>query len=326
MSVASLNALSSRAIIGRYYQTLENLGTPPWVDALSMEFSSNQDTETYKMLLQSPVFRQWLGGRAHKGLAVEGFTIPNVHYEATLDVDVSDRRRDKTGQIMLRVDDLARRTATHWNSLLSTRILNGHTSTTTYGATSSSDGQDFFDDDHSVGDSGTQQNDIDATDVPALDLTLGAPTAAEMAAALLGVISYMHSYLDNQGEPMNEDATQFIAMVGLPLFYGPLLNACTLNNLSGGSSSAINNPLAGQFNIKPVYNARLASATAQLFVFRTDAPVKPFIRQTETPVTMKTLGAGSETEFENDVWSFGVDSWRGCGYGAWQYACRATMS
>lgn len=325
MSVQSLNALSSRAIIGRYYQTLEGLAVPGWVDALSMEFPSNQDSETYKMLLQSPVFRKWVSGRQHKGLAVEGFTIPNEHFEATLDVDVSDLRRDKTGQIMVRVDDMARKTIQHWGKMLSERILNGHTSTTTYGATSSADGQDYFDDDHSVGASGTQQNDIDATDVPSLNLTLAAPTAAEMAAAIHDVIAYMHSYLDDQGEPMNEDSRQFIAMTGLPLFYGPIQQACTLGSTAGGTT--INNPLfGGDFKVTPVYNARLASATTQFWLFRADAPIKPFIRQTETPPTMKHIGAGSQLEFDEDLWSWGVDSWRGCGYGAWQYACRCTLS
>ena len=324
MSVGSLNELSSRAIIGRYYATLENLGVAPWVDGISMPFSSNQDSETYKMLLQSPVFRKWADGRQHKGLDVQGVTILNDHFEATLDIPVADLRRDKTGQIKVRVDDLARRTSTHWNKLLSELIYYGNASVATYGAASSADGQDFFDDDHSTGDSGTLQNDIDATDVPALNLTLGAPTAAEMAAALLGVIAYMHSYTDNQGEPLNEDATQFIAMVGLPVFYGPLVQACTLNNLSNGSG--LNNPLSGQFNVTPIYNQRLASATTQLFVFRTDAPVKSFIRQSETEPTMKTQTAGSAIEFEDDAWSYGVDAWRGVGYGLWQYACRATMS
>lgn len=319
MSVQSLNALSSRAIIGRYYQTLEQTGLPAWVDALSMQFDSNQDSETYKFLGMAPVFREWVSGRAHKGLRANSVTIENVHYEATLDIDVSDIRRDKTGQIMIRVDDLARRTQDHWAKLLSAKILNGHSSATCY------DGQDFFDDGHSQGDSGTLQNDIDATDVPALDVTLAAPTAAEMAAAIHGVIAYMHAYLDDQGEPINENARQFMVMTGLPLFYGPIEQACKMPSVASGTT--VNNPLyGGDFQVVPVYNARLASATTQMWVFRTDAPIKPFIRQQETPPTMKTIGAGSEKEFENDLWSFGVDSWRGTGYGLWQYACRCTLS
>jgi hypothetical protein len=53
--------------------------------------------------------REWLGGRMEHGLPVGSQAIKNVHYEATLAIDVSDIRRDKTGQIMIRVDDLARR-------------------------------------------------------------------------------------------------------------------------------------------------------------------------------------------------------------------------
>jgi len=319
MSIQSLNGLSSRAIVGRYYATLENLGVPAWVDALSMEFSSNQSEETYKFLGMAPALREWVGGRMEKGLLVGSQAIKNVHYEATLNFDVSDIRRDKTGQIMVRVDELARRTQNHWCSLLSSLIVNGATSATCY------DGQDFFDDDHSSGDSGTLQNDIDATDVPALNLTLAAPTAAEMAAAILDTIAYMHAYKDDQGEPINDEAREFIVMTGIPLFWGACVQACSLYNISGGS--VMNNPLVGgDFKVVPVFNGKLSAGTAQIWLFRTDAPIKPFIRQVETPVTMKTIGAGSESEFDNDAWKFGVDTWRGAGYGMWQYACRATLS
>jgi hypothetical protein len=47
------------------------------------------------------------------------------HFEGTLELAVRDMRRDKTGQIMVRVNDLADRTNAHWASLLSTLILNG---------------------------------------------------------------------------------------------------------------------------------------------------------------------------------------------------------
>lgn len=319
MAKTGLISLSSRAIIGRYYATLEKTQRASWVDGTSMEFSSNQDSETYKWLGMSPAMREWLGGRQVKSLAVNGITIENKHYESTLDIPVEDVRRDKTGQIMVRVDDLAARNISHWNSLLSALILNGHSSATCY------DGQDFFDDDHSSGDSGTQQNDIDATDVPALNLTVAAPTAAEMSAAILGVIAYMNSYLDDQGEPINEGASKFVCMTGLPLFYGSILQACTLSNISAGTG--VNNPLVGGgFQVVPVYNARLASATTQMWMFRTDAPCKPFIRQVETDGSLKSIAEGSELEFNNGIWRFGVDSWRNVGYGYWQYACRATLS
>src|ERR1051325_2608810 len=76
-------------------------------------------------------------------------TIVNKTWESTIRIDADEQRRDKTGQIMVRVNELARRVATHPNKLLSTLISSGASS-------ACYDGQYFFDTDHSEGDSGTQ--------------------------------------------------------------------------------------------------------------------------------------------------------------------------
>ena len=34
---------------------------------------------------------------------------------------------------------------------------------------------------------------------------------------------------------------------------------------------------------------------------------------------------GSEFEFDNKAWQFGIDAWRGVGYGHWQRAVQVTM-
>lgn len=312
--------LSSRAIIGRYYATLENMQMASWVDKASVEFMSNQDSETYKWLGMTPAMREWVGSRQAKNLLVNGITIENKHFESTLDIPVADIRRDKTSQIMTRVDELALRNVNHWNSLLSALIAAG-TTTACY------DGQDFFDDDHSEGASGTQQNDIDATDVTALNVsTAAAPTADEAASAILGIISYMMGYVDDQGEPMNENASEFLVMAGTPALYAAAMQACGKNFLNVGTGVRDNPLVGGPLKVSAVYNQRLSASTAQYYVFRTDAPMKPFIRQVETQGTLKAIAEGSELEFNNDIWRFGIDSWRNVGYGYWQYACRATLS
>ena len=314
--------LSSRAIIGSYMAILEKTMLDSWVSGISVEFNSNQDAETYRWLSQTPALREWIGERQAKNLTVNSVEIKNKKYEATLDFLVDDIRRDKTGQIMMQLGNLASRSVTHWNSLLSALILNGdgHTLGLCY------DGQDYFDDDHSEGDSGTQQNDVDATDIPALNVTLAAPTAAEMSAAILGMVAYMGSYLDYAGEPINEDAKSFIVMTGLPLFYSPILQACTSAYLVGSTGTADNAIVNGGFKIQPVYNPRLASATTQVWMFRTDSPMKPFIRQNEWSGEVKMLAEGSQYEFQNDAWQMGIKANRGVGYGMWQYAMRATLS
>jgi phage major head subunit gpT-like protein len=71
-------------------------------------------------------------------------------------------------------------------------------------------------------------------------------------------------------------------------------------------------------------NARL-TWTDTIAIFRTDSPIKAFIRQTEQEIELKVKAEGSEFEFDNDAWQFGIDGWRGTGYGYWQRACMVTM-
>ena len=54
--------LSSRALIGRFYQTLE-AAQDAYVNALAMTIMSDQPSEEYRWLGMSPQLREWIGGR-----------------------------------------------------------------------------------------------------------------------------------------------------------------------------------------------------------------------------------------------------------------------
>ena len=116
-------ALSSRAIIGEFYATLQQDLGLSWIDSVSNLFDSNQESETYKWLGMAPAMREWIGGRQAKGFRTDGITIVNKNFEATLEVLVDEIRRDKTGQVMVRVRELAERTNAHWASLLSALLI-----------------------------------------------------------------------------------------------------------------------------------------------------------------------------------------------------------
>lgn len=314
----SLNALSSRAIIGRYYQTLEAAQLASWIDATSMQFKSDQESETYKWLGMSPMLREWIGGRQAKGIRENGVTIENLQFEATLDIQRKDIRRDKTDQIMVRVDELAGRSIQHWNKLLTTLIENGET-------TDCYDGQFFFDVDHSEGDSGTQKNDLAVGDYSELGVTTATnPTADEFSNAVLKTIQHMYSLKDDAGEPMNEDANSFVVMVPVP-FTGAAFKGIRGDYLDTGAGTRDNPLKSAPWNITVAVNPRL-TWTTKFAVFRTDARVKPLIRQVEVEAELEAIAEGSELEFNNGVWRFGVDCWRNAGYGYWQYACLSTLS
>jgi phage major head subunit gpT-like protein len=314
----TVDLLSSRAVIGEFYATLENPAGMGWINALSVEFDSDQASEQYAWLGQVPQMREWLGGRNAKGLPENAYTIRNKHYEATIDIPVRHLRRDKSGQAMMRIRELANRSNSHWASLISTLIINGE-STACY------DSQFFFDGDHSEGDSGTQDNDL-TVDISALAVTnhgsTTAPSVGEIREVIMQGISAIQGFVDNEGEPLNETAQEFVVMTPVAL-WPSAVSAATLPMVDSGESNII--PNLPNLKIGVTSNPRL-TWTDKIAVFRADGDAKPFIRQKETEVDLKVKAEGSEYEFDNDAHQYGIDAWRNVGYGMWQQACLLQMT
>lgn len=306
------SSLSSRAIIGEFYATLEQNVGAQYVPGISALYTSDQESETYKWLGMAPQMREWIGGRQAKGFRENGITIVNKTFEATMEVLVEEIRRDKTGQVMTRVRELATRTNAHWSKLLSALIISGE-SAVCY------DGQFFFDTDHAEGDSGTQSNDITFDAV-----TATAPTAAEFESAILKAVEKIIGFKDDQGEPMNEEAASFLIMV--PVGFMSSAAAALKNPVIVDGSGARTNTLTniGGFGFELAVNPRL-TWTDKFALFRTDGQVKPFIRQEEEGVTISSVAENTELEFTHKKHWYGVQAIRNAGFGYWQQAVLNTF-
>ena len=210
---------------------------------------------------------------------------------------------------MVRINELARRVATHPNKLISTLVLNGATST-------AYDGQFFFDTDHSEGESGTQSNSI-THDVA----TPTAPTDIELYEAIVKGIAQLVGFKDDTGEPMNESARGFLVMVPMSFL------SSTLIALSSKTIGTTDNPLASSepFKVDWVANPRL-TWTDRFALFRTDGNTRPFIFQEELPVQVQALAEGSELEINENQHQYGVKAIHEAGYGFWQDACLVTLN
>lgn len=314
----SLNQLSSRAIIGQFYKRLNENSGMEWITAISNYFTSDQDTEEYRWIGQSPVMREWVGGRHSKGFTTNGISIENKHFEATIDIPVKHLRRDKTGQIKARIGELATKTNSHWALLLSELISKGE-SQECY------DGKSFFATNHKEGKSGEQSNkinfDLAKAGITGEVGTPAAPTEAALREAILAGVQQIIGFKDDQGEPMNENATRFVVMVPVSLWF--VAKACLAVPLTTGGAT---NPVKvlADLNIDVAANPRLTGN--KVYVFRADGDVKAFIRQEEEAVQVKAKAEGSEYEFDHDAHQYGVDTWRNVGYGYWQHACSITLT
>lgn len=312
-----MDKITSRAVIGMYYEALQAQPGLAWIDAVSNYFMSDQPSEEYYWLGMPPALREWIGGRHAKGFTENGIEITNKHFESTLDIKIKDLRRDKTGQLQVRINELAERGNTHFASLLSTLIVNG-ASQLCY------DGQYFFDTDHSEGESGSQSNKItfDISDSPsAVDGSDTNPSPENMQQAILASISQMHKFVDDQGEPLNETARSFLVMVPVGLAEAARAGL-SMSRVAGVSSFAVED-----WDIRLAVNPRLTTAgwTNQFVTVRTDGSVKPLIRQEETEPTIKMKDENSEYAFDNDAIQVGIDTWRNVGYGRWQGAVHTTL-
>lgn len=318
--MSGIGLTTSRAIIGEFYNRLsQNVGAE-WVGQISMLVPSVQETENYKWLGMSPAMRQWIGGRHAKGFKGQGMSITNLEYEATLEVLTRELRRDRTGQIMTRVRELADRANAHWASLLSTLIAAGHT-TTCY------DTQYFFDNDHTDpgGTYTTSQVNYLSIDISgeaaSVHGTVAAPSTEEMRQCILTAIAYIVGFVDDEGEPMNESANSFLIMTPLGI-YPAALAACSLPVVAGGEQNILQK---GGWNLTAVANARLTDAD-EFYVFRTDGQTKPFIRQEEVPITIEAIAEGSELEFNEHKHHYGVWASRNVGYGYWQHGFQVHLA
>jgi phage major head subunit gpT-like protein len=308
----TISDLGSRGIIGEFYNTLEQDIGGTWVPSITSLFESNQESETYRWLGMTPSMREWIGGRQAKGFSVQGITIANKTFEATLEILLDDMRRDKTGQIMNRIRELATRANAHWAKLLTALLIAGPTSICY-------DGAFFFDTVHLLdsGPAGNQSNKLSPTKAGAL------PTAGEMETAILQAVQAMAGFVDDQGEPINENAKSFLVMVGPQLFNSA---AAALKNpiiIDGGTSRTNTIVNVGGYSFELAVNARLLSEGNKFYTFLTDSNTRALIRQEEVPITVDAVAEGSELEFKERKHWYGVTALRNVGYGYWQ---RATQS
>jgi phage major head subunit gpT-like protein len=318
-----LQDLASPAIIGSFYEQLDAEWSKSWASQLGwLNTGSNQETETYKWLGNVPKFTEWLGGRKAGQPKTETYSIRNKLWEQTLEFGLDDLRRDKTGQIAIRIGELAQAGAGFWEDLITSLII---ADGVCY------DGQNFFDTDHPVAESTTgsttAKNELTSSEVGALNVsTATAPTPDEAAKIIQGLVGYFMTFKNDQGHLLNARARSFTIMVGTPDVWGPMATAISQQFLTSGASNPVTGLKSMGYNFDVILNPNLTSATDLVYIFRTDAKLKPFILQQETDTQVQVIGAGSEEEFKNRRHLFGTSRIANAGLGLWQYAIKATMS
>lgn len=270
---------------------------------LSTRIQSTSDSETYKWLGSVPRMREWGTGRLARGLGTESYSVENLKYESTLEVDRDEISDDKTGQIRVRIGEMAVRAASHKDYLLAQLLINGGTT-----GFNSYDGLTFFSDAHVSGASGAQDNKLLA---PASAPT--SPSLDEFKSALTAAIGQMLAFKDDQGDPMSLSATGLVCVVPTVMY----LRA--LEAVSASVTSGTSNVLQGAAR---VIACPWLTAASQWYLLKTDGVIRPFIFQDREPVEFTALAEESDEGFRREKFLYGVRGRYRIAYGYWQYAVR----
>jgi phage major head subunit gpT-like protein len=280
--------------------------TPTCYGDLATRVPSSSDSETYRWLGTVPRMREWGTGRLARGLRSESYSVENLKYEITIEVDRDEIADDQTGQIRVRVGELAQRAATHKDYLIAQLLINGGAS-----GFNGYDGVPFFSGAHVSGDSGSQDNDL-AFEAS----TAGDPTTEEFKNAFKQAVGQMLSFKDDQGEPMSLGPSGLICVVPPTMLYSALeaVSATLVNQTS--------NVLQGAARV--IALPGLNSSTTW-YLLKTDGVIRPFIFQDREPVEFGALAEQSEEGFKREKLLFGVRARYRLIYGYWQFAVRTVF-
>lgn len=306
-------SLSSRDLIGLFWNRYERSMNSAMINSVAMYSPSDQELETYKSLGASPAMREWIGGRQAKGFRENGFTIENKTFESTVEVKVNDISREKYGQIRAAIADMGIAAANHPDKLMTELVLTGE-SALCY------DGQPFFSANHVEGNSGIQSNDlvVDISTLPIDISNLGiitSPGVETMAALILLGVQQFYSYKNDQNEPMNQSAKSFGIHVPTT-FMASTLGAVKNSNFASQKDNTISN---SGLNFQVFTDPRL-TWTDKFAMYVLDSESKPFIHQEELETEISSVAEGTEYEFINDAHLYGTKRIHNVGFGDWRKA------
>ena len=277
--------------------------TPTHFQDLATRMTSTSDSETYRWLGTVPKMREWGTGRLAQGLRTESYSVENLKYEATIEVDRDEIADDQTGQIRARIGELAQRAATHKDFLISQLLIDGETA-----GNNSYDGVSFFNAAHVSGSSGSQSN-LLTYDAASVD----DPTVDEFKGALTQAISQMIAFKDDQGDPMPVGTSGLVCVVPPTMFFSALeaINASIISNTS--------NVLEGAAR---VISFPWLSDASKWYLLKTDGVIRAMIFQDREPIEFNALTADSEEGFKREKFLYGVRARYRMAYGYWQFAIR----
>lgn len=258
--------------------------------------------------------REWQGARQPAQPIEYNYTIKNRKFETTAVLPLDWIKNDKTGNVNQTFGQLGSRMQ-QWKAKIIADLINN---ATTAGVYACFDTLAFFSASHVYGVSQSVAVNNIVTYTTGAGPTL--ITAYEAAKSLVKAIQQILTFLDDRGEPINEDITALtvcVPAVANSQMAAVFYQAINLPKLDTGSGS-VDNPVFGIRQQIPTINLlvtpRLTGTSVS--VINTSPNAAPFIFQENIGERlMTTKGAGSDYEHDHDAWEYGMKTVGNGGFG-----------
>jgi len=246
---------------------------------------STTKQEEYKWLGNFPGFREWIGDRVIKDLAVDGFIIKNRDFEVTVSVDRNDIEDDTIGIYKPMIQQLGESARQHPDELLFDLLINGFTNLCF-------DGKPFFAPDHPNGDKAAWSN-------------FGTPVLAQ--AAYEAARAQMMALVNDEGRPLKIIPSMLIVPPQLEATAKTLLRA---DKTANGATNIWKD--SADILIVP----ELAANPTYWFLAALNRAAKPLIFQKRRKAEFVALQSSTdENVFYRKQYVYGADYRGNAGYG-----------
>ena len=289
--IAVLGVVINQATLGAAFNGFKTIfqqaydGAASSLEKLAVVVPSSARQEEYKWLGQFPGMREWIGERVVKDLAVEGFTIKNRDFEATVSVDRNDIEDDAIALYKPLFQQLGESARQHPDELIFDLLVQGFVQTCY-------DGKTLYATDHPNGDQSAWSN---------------KGTAALDQSAYESARSQMMSLVNQESRPLRVTPDYLIVPPQLEATARGILRA---DKQANGATNIWN----GSADILVV--PELADNPTYWFMVDSSKAAKPFIFQTrKEPEFIGLDNTSDETVFMGKEYIYGVDYRGNAGYG-----------
>lgn len=282
MAVGTLQQLTVKGVRRELQETIDAY-PQDWREHVTL-VDSNTEVEPFAWAGAIPQPRIMLDGRLVRDIRTFTYNITNNEYELTVLFPRKWFEDDQTGAIRIRISELATSWMNYKPYLFAQMLING-------GSNNAYDGNTFFDDTRTEGDSGTIDNDL--TSAAAADSAV--PTATEFLTQLSIIKAAMRRFNDDSGQPANVSAMTRMGIVAPGEMEKEIMTALSSTLISNTDN------VWGRNIAKPYFSDFLpySGSTTICYVHAMGSAMKGIIYQQRTPMEL-VLFDGAEWMDAND--------------------------